>query len=67
MAASKSRFVEGGGGTILDRHTGRELARVPVEKMTITEALRLSRAILAGLEAEFSEDPLPNCPPYPKG
>ncbi len=64
--AAKSRFVEGRDGLIIDRHTRRELARVPVDKMTITEAQRISRAILAGLEAEYALDPWPNGPPLPK-
>ncbi|SFR23356.1 hypothetical protein [Paracoccus denitrificans] len=65
-AAAKTMFVEGRDGLILDRHTGRELARVAVDKMTITEAQRISRAILAGLEAEYALDPRPDGPPLPK-
>lgn len=60
---TKTMFVEGRDGLILDRHTGREMARVPVDKMTITEARRVSRAILAALEAEYAPDPRPVGPP----
>ncbi|MFC3569173.1 hypothetical protein [Paracoccus simplex] len=67
MSASRPRFIEGAGGAIIDRHTGRELARVPVEKLTITEAQRICRAIMVSLETEFSRDPQSNRPPLPKG
>ncbi|REF69930.1 hypothetical protein [Paracoccus versutus] len=57
--ATKTMFVEGRDGLILDRHTGREMARVPVDKMSISEAQRISRAILAALKAEYALDPRP--------
>lgn len=66
MADLATRFVEGRAGTILDRHTGRELARVSIDNMTISDAQRLSRAILTGLEIEFAQDARPSGPPLKK-
>lgn len=47
-----TRFIEGHGGAIWGP-SGKEVVRVQVENMVTAEAVRVTKAVIAALEAEF--------------
>ena len=50
---ARHRFVEGTGGTIVDRFTGIAIAKVEVLNLDTTTAQRVVTTIIDALHAEF--------------